>query len=89
MADTLPNVTLEPGVWTDLYVESGITPGVKIKVVNLSRTQVLLHTGLTTPDKTSGFVPLAPGESLENVASSTGEWAHAVFNRALINVGVA
>lgn len=89
MADTLPNIILSAGTWTDLYDKSGITPGTKIKIVNLSQTQIMLHTGLTQPDKASGFIPLAPGETLENIAASTGEWAHAVFKRALINVGVA
>ena len=87
MSDTIDNTILAGGVWLDLYSESGISTGTKIIVHNLGTSNVLLNTGVSQPTKTSGFVSLKPGESLENKAGDSGAWAHSVFKNGLVNVG--
>ena len=88
MADTLANTPLDAGVWVDLYDATGITIGLQVVVFNLGTSTILIHTGLTQPSKTDGFVPIAPGMSLTNSSGNSGAWAHSVFKRGLVNVGV-
>ena len=88
MADTIDNTILAAGTWVDLHVATGITVGLQVIVYNLGTSTVLLHTGLAQPLTTDGFIILKPGESLQNEVGASGVWAHSVFKRGLVNVGV-
>ena len=42
MADTLPNVTLPPNIWVDLYAATGVPVGTAIGVSNIGVADVYL-----------------------------------------------
>lgn len=89
MPDTLNNINLPAGVPVDLYAESGIAVGARIRCQNLSSVNVRLFTGALPPDKDSGSVLLEGGSSAVNAAGDAGAWATAVGGGGMVNVGVA
>lgn len=96
MADLLPNIPLQKGQMVDLYAESTITPGTKIRVVNIGVQRIRLYTKATEPDDNAdGYVTLTasgadnPSISAENSAGDSGAWAYSETIDGLINVQVA
>lgn len=88
MADTLPNISLNPHTWTDLYEESGLDAGTRLQIQNVGQTRVLLHTGASAPDDADGFNVLpVNSDPYVNQESSTGEWALSVGANGSVNVG--
>lgn len=80
MADTLPNVELPKGVWVDLYAETGIAAGLKIRVQNISvasNSKVNLTTKGEEPTNGDGFSLIGIYESQVNEAGDSGAWAKA------------
>ncbi len=90
MADSLDNIRLNRDTWTDLYTTSGISVGTQLVIQNVGQTRVLLHTGASEPDETSGFnvLPIS-SDPYVNQSSSTGEWARSVDADGSVNVGEA
>lgn len=91
MADTLDNVNLIRGVWTDLYSATGITVGTKISVQNSGDSIVRLAVTSTQPDvDTSAYSIIQPGTNLamENEQGDSGAWAMSNNQNGRVNVRV-
>ena len=94
MADTLNNIVLPAGVWTDLYSASGITVGVQIVIENLTTLPVKHHAGATVPanaekdDNTGSFERIMAYEEKVNELNDNGSWAYSSVVDGLLNVRV-
>ena len=55
MAATLPNVTLEPNVWTDINDATGIAVGTAMLIQNLDGNTVQVCRKSTQPTQEDGF----------------------------------
>ena len=92
MADTLPNVPLAAGVWTDLYAATGITVGTSILIQNLGSNPIYIHAGPDVPVAPigpDGFKKLPPGREAVNESGDTGAWALSIAVDSIVNVAVA
>lgn len=90
MADTLNNIPLNRDTWVNLYQAAGLSVGVQLQIQNVGQTRVLLHTGASAPDGTSGFNVLpVNSDPYVNQDSSAGEWARSVDADGSVNVGEA
>ena len=72
----MANVTLPRGVAVDLYAATGITPGVQLRVGNLSTSDVRLSTseaGLVNDHRVMG-----PYQAAENDLGDLQAWALSV-----------
>lgn len=84
MSDTLPDVTLPAKTPVDLYAETGITVGTKVRVQNITSSDVRVHVGAVTPTMgVSGAGLLVPGQSGENTQGDSGLWAWSVTGGAV------
>lgn len=81
--DTLQNVVLEKGVWTDLYSATGLTVGVQIIVQNLTTSHVRLHTSAAQPTGDYGFKTVPPYEEAINETGDSGAWAFSTTGGAV------
>ena len=81
----MPNVTLQPNTITDLYAESGITPGTQINVYNNSANPVKLGTTAASLQTDGDFRYLPGYASATNEVSDTEARALSV-GLALVNV---
>lgn len=89
MADTLPNVPLDKGVWINLYNETSIAVGTKISVQNLGNSTIQLSVKENEPLATDGFVELSQGNDVySNDAADSGAWARSLVINGLINVRI-
>lgn len=86
MSDTLPNVPLVAGVWTDLYAATGITVGVQLLIQNLGSNTVYLHSDAVEPIAADGFKILPPTIEAVNKAGDAGAWALSNIVDTIINV---
>ena len=75
MADTLPNTILPPGVWVDLYADTGIQIGCKIIVQNIGVCDVYLVTQATEPTDESARQILQRSKFALNDNGDSGAWA--------------
>ncbi len=81
MADTLADVAIPEGVWTDLYDETGIAVGTAVSVYNKGSNACLLAIKATIPSGSTLGVPLhvGPNGSYAYVAAGeSGLWAYCV-----------
>lgn len=84
MSDTLPDVTLPAKTPVDLYAATGITVGTKVRVQNITSSDVRVHVGATTPTMgVSGGALLIPSQSGENTQGDSGLWAWSVTGGAV------
>lgn len=83
--DTLSNVTLEKGVWVDIYDATGIAVGTQITVQNLTTSHVRLHTSAAEPTGNYGFKTVPPYEYAINDTGDSGAWAYST-NGGAINI---
>lgn len=95
MADLLPNTPLPTDTMVDLYAETGIQPGTKIRVVNIGSNRIRLYTKGVEPDQNAdGYIILTSCKSgsssvtAENDNGDTGAWAYSENQKGLINVQV-
>lgn len=77
MADTLPNIILQPNIWIDLYAESGITVGMQMIIQNIGVCDVYLYSGIAQPSQGGNNMHyiLQRGESSINDPGDVGAWA--------------
>jgi len=84
MSDTLPDVTLPAKTPVNLYAETGITVGTKVRVQNITSSDVRVHVGTVAPTMgVSGAGLLVPGQSGENTQGDSGLWAWSVTGGAV------
>lgn len=94
MADTLNNIVLPAGVWTDLYAASGVTVGTQIVIENLTTLPIKHHAGATVPanaekdDGTGSFQRIMAYEEKVNDSGDAGSWAYSSVVSGLVNVKV-
>lgn len=89
MADTLGNVILTAGVWTDLYAESGIALGTQIIVQNIGVCDIFLTSKALQPDDEDARQISERGVFLINDAGDLGAWALCSSSGGGLNVMVA
>lgn len=85
MANTLPDVTVPPSTWVDLYASTGIAIGVPLDIWNKGSNPVEIAISPTRPTNGVG-VPIYPGplSSYVNVDSGEeGAWAYSVLGSRL------
>ncbi len=68
MADSLPNVELDPQTWVDLNDASGIAAGTALVIQNLSENEVRIV------KKTSGTPVISDGYNTATEAGTVGSW---------------
>ena len=96
MADLLPNIPIPADTMIDLYAESGIAVGTKVRIVNVGADVVNLFVKATQPDfNTDGYIPLPPAKvmgetaiAIENYTGDSGLWAYSQLTNGLVNVQV-
>lgn len=88
MPDTLPNIELKAGVWTDLYAKSKIPVGTEISIYGVSDSVVRVHFG-NRPDDDSGYrAVLHRGDEVFGGLGSSGAWGYSNSD-AEVNIEVA
>lgn len=92
MADTRQNVDLPSNTWVNLYVETDISVGTKIRVENTGKSDVYVSVSATEPtlnDDEYNVLDRDNGVRLVNSAGDTGAWALSPNGDGKINVSVA
>ena len=85
MADTLPNTILPPGVWVDLYAETGLPVGAQILVQNIGVCDVYVASNPTTPITDLAHQIVKRSQFSINDPGDTGAWAFCLAG-GLVNV---
>ncbi len=77
MADNLPNITITPGVWIDLYKTANISVGAAIAVENIGVCDVRLTVTQDQPDVEFDAYNLVErnGDPMRNSEGDSGAWA--------------
>ena len=88
MADTLPNLKIVEGVWTDIYAASGIAVGTQITVQNLGSNTLYLNAKATEPNVDDGFKAVPPFREAVNDSGDSGAWILSNVVDSLINISV-
>ena len=88
MADTLPNLKIVEGVWTDIYTASGIAVGTQITVQNLGSNTLYLNAKATEPNVDDGFKAVPPFREAVNDSGDSGAWILSNVVDSLINISV-
>lgn len=73
----LPDQFFPINTWVELYAETGITPGVSLKVTNKTHFQTYAWEGDTPPPSIPDMLhgePVAFGESVRNTDMAAGFW---------------
>lgn len=86
MADTLPNIEIPPGIWTDLYVESGIDVGTQILIQNIGVCDVSLVAQASQPTDLDAIQILERADFSINDAGDAGAWAFCQHTNGRVNV---
>lgn len=89
MADTIPNIPLVAGVWTELYAASTITVGTQLGIQNLGISPLYLHAGPDEPTGVDGFKLLPAEREAVNKTGDTGAWVLSKIVDSVVNVAVA
>ena len=89
MADTLPNIELQPYTWVDIYAATGIAVGTSILIDSLGEYDVRLVEKATQPTDADGYVVLSANTNISKTFEDTpsGAWAYS-RQQGLINVQV-
>lgn len=88
MADTIPNVVVQPDTITNIYTATGIAVGTKINVAMLGQGSASLYSGATPPakvDNSTGYRDLLSNENLDNDAGDSGAFIYSLLG-CTINV---
>lgn len=86
MADTLPDITFQKGVWVDVYTLSGITLGNQVVVFNKGSYPLLLVSSVTSPVSDVNGTPLYVNSNIVMAASSSKLWAYCGSGTGLLSV---
>jgi hypothetical protein len=73
MADTRADITVQEGVWVDLYSSSGIAVGTAVDVFNKGNWPCLIAIKATAPASPTLGVPLYTGAIGSHLSISAGE----------------
>lgn len=79
----METVKLPAGVWVNLNIETGITTGVQLDVVNITPTDVKLASTLIAPTVSDPHLPLLFNCKAVSDQSSLGAWAMSVPGGAI------
>lgn len=84
MADTLPDITIQAGVWTDVYAVTGIVAGSPLIIKNKSNSTVFVQVRASQPDPlsndgwdlrgSSAQTAQATWTTVDNVPGSSRVW---------------
>ncbi len=93
MANTIPNITIQPDTITNIYanpgvVAGGLSVGTKINVAMLGQGYASLYSGAVAPakiDNASGYRDLKANESQSNDAGDLGAFIYSLLG-CTINV---
>lgn len=94
MADTIPNIIIEPDTITDIYADSGVVAsgvvvGDQINIEILGQGRARLYSGAVAPadiDDDSGFVELEAGENATNQSGDSGAFIYSRLG-CTVNIG--
>jgi len=89
MADTLPNIDIPAGIWTDLYAESGIGVGAQILIQNIGVCDLSLNAQAATPTDENSIQILERATFMINDTGDAGAWAFCLSMDGLVNVRLA
>jgi len=76
MADTLPNISLPPQEWVDIYNQSSITVGTQILVQNIGVCDVYLRSQAAKPTDDEAHQIIGRGQFAVNDFGDAGAWAY-------------
>ena len=93
MANTIPNIIIQPNTITNLYTEpaivaAGIVVGDKLNAAMLGQGSAQLYAGPTPPsviDNSTGYRDLDSGDELSNEAGDTGAFIFSLLG-CIINI---
>jgi len=84
MAQSLPRLKLDAGIWKDLYAATGITPGTKLRIQNLNQGSVQVAESATEPTAAIGYNTIPPNVFLVSAsAAPVGAWARAAYSSTI------
>ena len=86
MTDTIPNLFLEPNVWTDLYAATGFVIGHPIIVQNIGVTDIYLYSGATAPAEINAYQIVTRYDEAINEIGDLGGWALSLSKGGGLNV---
>lgn len=89
MADTLGNIILTAGVWTDLYAEANIAIGTQIIIQNIGVCDIFLTTKAVIPTSEDARQISERGVFLINDDGDLGAWALCSSAGGGLNVSIA
>jgi len=89
MADTLLPIPLSEGEWVDLYAQSGIPVGTRIRAGNIGSHLAVFYSGATAPVGAHGEDPVRPWGYVENSLGDKGAWAKSEYGEGLFLVSIA
>jgi hypothetical protein len=81
MADSIADINIPTGVWTDVMAASGIAVGTAVSVYNKGNQPCLLANKATAPLSVYGAPLYAggnPGSNLTVIAGTTGLWCYVI-----------
>lgn len=75
----IPDISPPIGVWTDIYLATGITPGTRLLIQNKSPIKALVWEGAAPPpiiggDSRHGFELTNNGDTSKSTAGIAGCW---------------
>jgi hypothetical protein len=79
----LPNTTLPPNVWVDLYADTGLAVGSQIVVQNVGVCDVFLAAQAATPTTYEAHQIIQRGQYSQNDLGDAGAWAFCLAGGAL------
>ena len=91
MALTANDTTVPKGVWTDLYLASGIPVGTALMVINTGSTSMKIAIKATAPTGDKFGLPLYSGPNLSAwsiLAGEPGLWAYSPDGVGYVNLQV-
>ena len=86
MADTLPNIKIPAGIWTDLYDASGIDVGAQILIQNIGVCDLSLNAQAAPPTDENSIQLLERADFSINDAGDAGAWAFCLSMDGKVNV---
>lgn len=89
MADTIADVAIPKGAWTDLYTATSITVGAAVDIYNKGSYPCLIAIAATAPESTTIGIPLWSGAVGNFCTVSTGEsglWAYCTDGTTSLSV---
>lgn len=76
MADSIPDIHIPLGVWTNLYTATGISVGTALTIQNKASYDLQLYLSATAPSSATSGVLVQPYGVADVDVGSTGCWAY-------------